>query len=127
MGLSKADQQLVEEVLVKIKKDNRIIGGILFGSSILSESYEDIDITILTTETLSIKQKLSILTVMPDKIDLKFFEDLPLYIAKDAIKGKLLFNRNNERIFEIFVSTFQHWEDFKPQFELYLDVVANGL
>lgn len=126
-GLKKSDRHNVEDLLTHLKEDKRIIGALQYGSSVTADSYNDIDIALISSDVIPAKQKLKILLSLPDSIDLKFIEDLPLYVAKEAIKGELLFNRDQALIFDLFVSIFQQWEDFKPQFELYLDVVANGL
>jgi len=127
MALSEHDQLLLDIFIKEILGDKRIVGVVLFGSALEQEIYRDIDLALISSEKLTAKQKLSILLNAPDKFDVKFLEDLPLYVAKDTIKGKLLVNRNNNVIFDVFVDIIKKWEDFKPLYELYLDVVANGL
>ena len=126
MGLSEEDQLLLDNFISQILIDERIIGIYHFGSSINEEKYRDIDIALITTESFTSEEKLDTISKKPDKIDLSFLEDLPLYIARHAIQGKLIVNRDEDKIFDTVILIIHKWEDFRPMWELYLDVSING-
>jgi hypothetical protein len=126
MGLSKADQQFLDKFLQDILLDQRIIGVFHFGSSVTENSYKDIDIALITEPIFSIQAKFDMKLQSPERIDVSFLEDLPLDIAKNVIKGSLIVNRNKDRVFDIVVEIIKRWEDFKPMWDLYVDVSING-
>ena len=126
MGLSHADQQLLDKFLKEILIDQCIIGVIQFGSSVTEDIYKDVDIVIITDPIFTSQDKFNMKLHSPERIDVSFLEDLPLDIAKDAIKGSLIVNRNEDRVFDIVVDVMKRWEDFKPMWKLYVDVSING-
>ena len=100
----------------------------MFGSALNSDNYRDIDIALIsTTPPITDKEKLKIILSTPEKFDIRFLEDFPLNIAKDVIKGRLILNKDYDKVFDRFVSIFQEWELFRPSFELYLEVSKNGV
>lgn len=66
-----------------------------FGSSVAGKNFRDIDLCIFTVGTLSLKQKLALLRGLPEKYDVSFYDDLPLYVKNDVlVKGKILYTKN---------------------------------
>ena len=91
---------------------------IQFGSSLESKDYGDIDLCIFTTTLLSLRQKLRIITEFPEKYDFSFYEDLPLHIKREVLfNGKLLFTRNDDRIFQ----QFSYIELEYPRYKAFLE------
>ena len=80
---------------------------------------------VLPEATITVLDSYVLLLVLT-KIDLSFLEELPLYIARHAIEGKLIVNRDEDKVFDIVIGLLQKWEDFRPMWELYLDVSING-
>lgn len=126
MGLSEEDQLLLDNFISQILIDERIIGIYHFGSSINEEKYRDIDIALITTESFTSEEKFDVISKKPDIIDLSFLEDLPLYIARHAIQGKLVINRDEDEVFDAVILVIKNWEDFRPMWDLYLEVSING-
>ncbi len=128
MNLSEKDRKTLENYKKKIDDDPLFIGIILFGSALHSDNYNDIDIALISTNPpISDQEKLKIILSTPEKFDIKFLEDLPLNIAKDVIRGKLILNKYYNEVFDRFVSIIQNWELFRPSFELYLEVSKSGV
>jgi predicted nucleotidyltransferase len=128
MHLSTLDKSQVEQYLKLIESDESIIGAILHGSSLESDNYQDIDIALISKNLkLSSKEKMHYYLSSPDGFDVRFLQDFPIYIAKDVIKGKLLLNKAYDLVFNQYIWIIQEWELFRPSYELYLDVILNGL
>ncbi|AGO60305.1 nucleotidyltransferase domain-containing protein [Ferroplasma acidarmanus] len=74
----------------------------------------DIDLCIYYNGTLEERQKfrLSMLSSLNDIFDVQIFQDLPLYIRKDVLNGKLLYMKDKS-IYEIARNTIEEFEDFR--------------
>ena len=74
----------------------------------------DIDLCIYYNDTLEERQKfrLNILSGLNDIFDVQIFQDLPLYIRKDILNGKLLYMKDKS-IYEIARNTIEEFEDFR--------------
>jgi predicted nucleotidyltransferase len=74
----------------------------------------DIDLCIYYNGPLEERQKfrLSMLSDLNDIFDVQIFQDLPLYIRKDVLKGKLLYSRDKS-IYDIAKNTIEDFDDFK--------------
>ena len=128
MQLTAIDKSRVEQYLELFKSDPQIIGAILHGSSIKSNNYNDIDIALISRDlTLNSKEKLHYILKSPEGFDVRFLHDFPIYVAKDVIKGELLLNKDYDLVFNRYIKIIQEWELFRPSYELYLDVILNGL
>ena len=52
--------------------------------------------------------------------DLQTFQDLPLYIQNDILSnGKVIYSRDFEQTFNIFMKTIREFGDFKPRLDIY--------
>jgi len=118
---------LVEDFLEKIRTTNyfsKIEFIILYGSSLglyhLGDS--DIDICLYLDkekENLS-KIRLELLKRFDDKFDIQMFQLLPLYVQVEVLKGKILYVKEEDRIYEIANETIDEYEEFYP---FYLDYI----
>jgi hypothetical protein len=52
------------------------------------------------------------LSGLNDIFDVQIFQDLPLYIRKDVLNGKLLYMKDKS-IYEIARNTIEEFEDFR--------------
>jgi len=119
--------QLVKDFLDQLKGIeyfSKIEFIILYGSSLglyhLADS--DIDICVYFDDekkNLS-KIRLEILKSVNENFDVQMFQLLPLYVQIEVLKGKILYVREEERIYEIANETIEEYEDFYP---FYLDYI----
>lgn len=59
--------------------------------------------------------------------DISIFQQLPLYIRHRVIKeGKVLFCRNEDRLYDLAVKTVKEFEDYKHHYIEYLESVAHA-
>ena len=99
---------------------------IQYGSTVTGEQtpLSDIDIAVYYQGTK--KQRfdfiITVLGSVDDQFDIHIFQDLPLYIQQEVIsKGKLLYQRDFETTFDIFMRTIQRFSDFKPLLDIYYE------
>ncbi|MBD3213782.1 MAG: hypothetical protein GF311_14325 [Candidatus Lokiarchaeota archaeon] len=124
--LSERDEKILHNLIEELKHDKGILAAILFGSVLKSTVYNDIDLAIVRTPN-SASKSLKYLLQFPPKFDVHFLTEMPIIIAKEAIKGELLFNKNYSQLFDIYIRIIKEWESFRPYYNLYLETVKSGL
>ena len=50
------------------------------------------------------------------KFDVKIFQDLPLFVRKDVLKGKLIYAENMSFVFDVAYETIKEFDDFKRSY-----------
>lgn len=97
---------------------------ILFGSVSKGKAnpLSDIDLCISLDlppkERLQARIKLS--GFLPEKYDLQIFEDLPVYVQKSVLSGKVLYSKNKQQLIERAISIINEYDDFKKVYDYYL-------
>ena len=103
------------ELAEKLRNVEGILAVYLFGSYADGKVHDGSDIDICVIGRLGRKDKERILCIVEsDKYDLSFFSDLPIWIKIRVFRGRLLFARNKERVYEIYFRTLREYLDFKP-------------
>jgi len=96
----------------KIKGVNAVV---LFGSQATGKNNKNSDIDLCFFGKLKDKDKLSIQRIFPEKYDISFFNELPIWIKTRVFKeGKVLFLKDKEEYMDAVFKTMHEWEDFKP-------------
>ena len=116
----------VHLVIDKIKK----IGGekikfiILFGSFAEGKQtpLSDIDLAVYYdgSKEERFKFRIEILGNVNNKFDIQIFQDLPLYVRKEVLKGKILYDGESRFLYEVERRTYQDFDDFKNRFYDYI-------
>ncbi|HLD73191.1 MAG TPA: nucleotidyltransferase domain-containing protein [Candidatus Nanoarchaeia archaeon] len=97
---------------------------ILFGSVSKGRAnpLSDIDLCISLDlppkERLQARIKLS--GLLPEKCDIQVFEDLPLYVQKSVLSGKVLYRKNTKQLIERAIEVINEYDDFKKIYDYYL-------
>jgi predicted nucleotidyltransferase len=121
-------QILMTQLLEYMKGDTDILGVVLYGSAVRQSIYRDIDICIIpesNVDTTELFHKYLRLTENP--IEIRMFRDLPLYIQVQVMKtGKILVQKDYDRLFEVYMNAIRRWRDFEPHFQTYLEAVKHG-
>ena len=96
----------------------------MYGSSLGLYRLDDSDIDICLyiddeKKNLSII-RLELLKKINDNFDIQMFQLLPLYVQIEVLKGKILYVKDEDRIYEIANETIDEYEDFYP---FYLDYI----
>lgn len=64
--------------------------------------------------------RLKVLSELPDIFDVQIFDQLPLYVKKEVLKGKVIFCRDEGYLYETALSIIREFEDFKYRFYDYI-------
>lgn len=126
--MKQPSKKQIDKYIEKFKKDKQIIAVLLFGSYARKEYYRDIDLCLVLDKKYSNKEMTEKLIYysgrMPDIIDLKIFQLLPIYIRRDIFKeGKVLFCRDEDKLYEIAVDTVKEFELYKKIYYNYIDSI----
>jgi len=67
------------------------------------------------------KFRLKILTKLPDGFDVQIFQDLPLYVRMEVLKGKLIYAEDLTFAYDMAYGTIKAFEDFKKYYYDYIN------
>ena len=117
----------VVELIKKIgKKKIKFI--ILYGSYAEGKQtpLSDIDIAVYYdgSKKERFKFRMLILGKVNDKYDIQTFQDLPLYVKKEIMKGKILYTKDNRYIYDLNYQINKEFENFKYR---YYDYIKGGV
>lgn len=113
----------IMDIIKKIGK-NKVKFVILFGSvsNGKNNKFSDIDLAVYyegaKKERYDFLFKLA--RLLPNKYDIKIFQDLPLYIQKDLLKGKLIYAKDESFVYDIAYDVIKKFEDFKKGYYDYI-------
>lgn len=113
------------EILKNIQGFEKVRFIMLYGSSVegIPRAESDIDLCIDIDSDTDYERssfRLKVLSELPDLFDVQIFEQLPLYVKKEVIKGKVIFCRDEEYLYETAISVIKEFEDFKYRFYDYI-------
>jgi len=120
--------KLVKNSMEKVKKIQgfeKVRFIMLYGSSVegITRQESDIDLCIdidADTDYERSSFRLKVLSELPDLFDVQIFAQLPLYVKKEVIKGKVIFCRDEGYLYETAISVIKEFEDFKYRFYDYI-------
>lgn len=96
----------------------------LFGSVANKTNNPLSDVDICISLNLSAKARLNarikLSGALPDKYDIQIFEDLPLYLQKNVLSGKLLYCKDRRKLIEKALVVIREYDDFKKVYDYYL-------
>lgn len=96
----------------------------LFGSYVKNKQNKlsDIDFAVYYegSKKERFKFRLKLITKLPDNFDVQIFQDLPLYVRIEVLKGKLIHAEDLTFVYDIAYSTIKAFENFKKYYYDYL-------
>lgn len=116
----------------KVSGDDRVLAAILFGSMARGDARadSDVDVCLVAAQPTGAGRSLSRLQLEyagEFDLDVTLFELLPLYVRRRVLsEGRLLFVRDEDRLYDVALRTAQEFEDYRPLYEAYLAEVARG-
>lgn len=67
------------------------------------------------------KFRIKLLAKLSDKYDIQIFQDLPLYVRINVLKGKLIYAKNEQFAYDEAYETIKSFEDYKKYYYDYLE------
>lgn len=115
----------VVEKLINIQGFEKVRFVIFYGSAAEGTTRENSDIDLCIdidedTDYERSKFRLRVLSELPDFFDVQIFAQLPVYVKKEVLKGKVVFCRDEEYLYEVAISTIKEFDDFKYRYYDYI-------
>ena len=63
---------------------------------------------------------MKILGEVNEKFDIQIFQDLPLYVKNEVLKGRVLYCPDHKILYDTDRATYQDFEEFKYRFYDYI-------
>jgi len=108
----------------KLKEFKRIEFIILYGSHANKKANKmsDVDICIYydADEKEVSKFRLKLLSLFD--YDIQMYQQIPIYIKKEVLKGKVLYVKNLMFLYEVALQTIKEFEEFKARYYDYINV-----
>lgn len=126
------DTAALAKLVEDVQDDRDVLAVMLFGSEARNDATasSDVDLCLVLDEGLKSgldqsEKRLAYLASF--SFDIQIFQQLPLFLRERVLKeGKILFCRDETRLYEIAFETARHFEDFRHIHEQYLEAVAGG-
>lgn len=126
--MDKKIQNNIDDFIEKIQKTeyfNDIKFIILYGSALTDYFLDDSDIDIciyLDRPKKELTQiRLNLLKELGGKYDIQMFRLLPLYVRIEVLKGKIIYQKDENITYEIAYDTIERYEDFYPYYSDYIN------
>ncbi|MFO8077085.1 MAG: nucleotidyltransferase domain-containing protein [Thermoplasmatota archaeon] len=122
----KKKQLKIHQVIHRIRElgESKVKFIILYGSMAAKKENpsSDIDICVYyeAEKTERFHFRMNLLGRLSDEFDITLFQDLPLYVKKEVLKGKVMYENDTRFLYDISRRTYQGYEDFKHRFYDYM-------
>ncbi len=97
---------------------------IFYGSAAEGATREESDIDLCidydAEDYESSKFRFRVLSELPDFFDVQIFAQLPLYVRKEIFKGRVIFCRDEDYLYEVAIETIKEFDDFKYRYYDYI-------
>ncbi|MEK6914725.1 MAG: nucleotidyltransferase domain-containing protein [Nanoarchaeota archaeon] len=104
---------------------NKVEFVFLFGSVIekINNKLSDIDFAIYHSGDSKerFKFRMKMLGNLPDNYDVQIFQDLPLYVRINVLKGKVIYAKDESFVYEKAYETIKAFDDYKKYYYDYLE------
>lgn len=121
------DIQKIKKKLLNLDKKKAIKFIVLYGSVAENKQtpLSDIDVAIYYegNKKERFKFRIKALGELPDNVDLQIFQDLPLYVKKEVLSGKILFYRDYDFIFDCFREVITEFNTFEKYYDEYISQI----
>jgi len=67
------------------------------------------------------KFRLKLMAELPDNFDIQIFQDLPLYVKINVLKGKIVYSKDLGFVYDVAYQTIKAFEDFKKYYYDYIE------
>lgn len=127
-------EEMLAKLLARVQEDEEVLGAFLFGSVVRGEQthFSDMDLCLvlgprpLPFDPAALSRK-RLDYLKEFSFDIQIFQQLPIYVRRRVLKeGKLLFVRDEARLYELALRTAQAFEDFRPFYLGYLEEIQRA-
>lgn len=124
------DRPALRRVLARVQSDPDVLALILFGSEARGDASPASDVDVCVVLDPDVPSALQAGAKRRDylteaELDLTIFQQLSLAVRSRVLKeGKVLFVRDEDRLYEVAVRTARAFEGFRHHHRRYLDAVA---
>ncbi|MFH1585349.1 MAG: nucleotidyltransferase domain-containing protein [archaeon] len=113
----------------RIINDKKVLAVLIFGSYARKEDYKDVDVCIVLDKKYLNKEmtskRIDYHSDVSSKFDIQIFQQLPVYIRIKILKeGRIIFCKNEDRLYDIAFETIKEYNNFK---EIYIGYIKNAL
>lgn len=113
-------ERSVEEITEILKNFDFIHSILLFGSRARGKNGRDIDICIIPSRELNLRERLSIDSAVPSGVDISIYFDLPIHIRKRiSEEGKVLYTKDMYHLLTLFKENDSEYSGYKRYREYY--------
>lgn len=119
--------KIVKEIVRRLARFKEVKAIYLFGSYARQTPLpiSDIDLCVITQESISDERKAGILSHSSERIDVSLFRDLPIAIRYAVLKeGRPLFVRDSEFLITSQIKTLHEYLDFKAVIKRFAEAVG---
>ncbi len=125
--IGKIDDDINETIEI-LKGFDSIHSIILFGSRARGVQGRDIDLCIIPSKELDLREQLSIDSSVPDNVDVSVFFDLPIHIRKRIFEeGQVMHTKDMYHILTLLKETDFEYSSFKRHREYYNSVMQQRM
>ena len=107
-----------------LDKSKRIKFMMLYGSSANGKKSKlsDIDICVYYDDNKknSFKFRKKLLGMVNNKFDVQIFQNLPLYVKKEILGGRVIYLKNRRFLYDIAYKTIKEFDNFKKYYYDYI-------
>jgi predicted nucleotidyltransferase len=108
------EQADIEEIKTIFKSFSFIHSLLLFGSRAKGKIGRDTDICIIPARELTMNERLSIDSAMPEGVDISIFSELPVHIRKRVFEeGEVLYTKDMYHLLEVGKETDLEYSGYK--------------
>ncbi len=105
--------KLAEDTAKRIRLNNHVLAVYLFGSFATGRQMLSSDIDICVIGRLTERDKTEIACEGSEKVEVSFFDELPVYIKFEVLKeGKLLYCRDKRAMHDVISATLREYQGF---------------
>ena len=123
-SLTKTEESQIKKLVYKIENDPDTLALVRFGSSVHSLVYRDIDLAIISKKSITLKKQYKYRVFLPEKYDVHFFHNLPLYIRADLLKNAVYeYVKDYNTVFDICLKTIKDFDLFEPRYNMFLELI----